>query len=374
MPSCFSHLGDERTRADGQAALAAIRAAWKCLDGERADVSACLELLHSVDERLRVEPGEKDLDWVVTYDAIEARGMAEVVAAQARDLRVGVGRPAQPLEPLLRDLLERTGRDLSRARVRVGFTRGHLLEVLVGLPPQLALDRSTGSGAELDPQEIAEWLVEGLLGETLVDDWVAAIDTTVLPREGLLRVVQPATTAPEMFALAELSPLLGRAVAGVDEQLPRQPRWAGAVGAEWTWLEIEPDVEGVQADRVAAVTWLPELLKCALEGLPFHSRRFSRCEERFVWLEAPAERGAEREQRREHIERALDRVLRERRQGALIGTGFGPRYDYFDLCLSPGDDALRTVLEVGQRLQLRAPSQLRFYDSRWAEEGLPISA
>src|SRR5690606_35573510 len=98
----------------------------------------------------------------------------------------------------------RTGRDLSRARVRVGFTRGHLLEVVVGLPPQVGRERSGGTGVEPEPQEIAEWLVEGLLGEALVDDWVAAIDTTTLPREGPLRVVQPATAMPETFALADL--------------------------------------------------------------------------------------------------------------------------------------------------------------------------
>lgn len=373
MPSCFSQFGDERARADGQAALAAIRASWRYLDGGQADVAACLDVLHSVDERLSVEPGEKDLDWVVTYESIEARGMAELVAEQAHGIRVGVGRPPRELEPLLRGILERTGKDLSRARVRAGFTRGHLLEVVVALPPQLAPDRWLGSTDEPDPQEIAEWLVEGLLGDTTVDDWVAAVGTSTLPPEGPLRVVQPASVVPETHALADLAPMIGRAVAAVEEQLPERPLWASMVGAEWTWLEIEPDPQGIQGDRVAAATWLPELLKCALEGLPFHSRRFSKCEERFLWLETPAVGGTERERQREHIEQELDGVLRERQHGALIGTGFGARKEYFDLCLTADEAALRTVLEVGKRLKLDARTRLRFYDSRWAEEALPVT-
>src|SRR5690606_24098991 len=117
------------------------------------------------------------------------------------------------------------------------------------------------------------WLVEGLLGEALVDDWVAAVETTRLPRSGPLRVVQPSSEDAPNHSLAELPALFARATRAVAEILPDKPYCSAPAGSDWALLEMEPDPSGAQPDRLSAATWLPELLKGALEGLPFHSSR-----------------------------------------------------------------------------------------------------
>lgn len=359
MALCFAQFGDPPARAAHSRAVEAARLLWGELDAG-APLEGASRLLRQIDPRLGLEPGPGPGRWGVTYAGLEARGAAELAAAQAAgtSLRVSVGRPARPY-PLVLEELQRLHRvDLSAARVRGGFTRGHLLELVLALP-----------AVPGDPQEVAEELVDALLGEALVDDWVVAIGTTPLPRSGPLRVLQGGNDR-ETYPLPQLGELLASATAAVEAQLPATPLWQRPVGAEWVWLELEPTSEGMQPERLAAVTWLPELLKCALEGLPFHSRRFSRWGERFVWLRSPAVRGAARVERRERVEKTLDEALRGAGCGAVVGTGFGERDDFFDLCLGEQDAALGALLDVVRGLQLGA--ELGFYDTRWAEERLEV--
>jgi hypothetical protein len=336
-------------------------------------------LLSRLEPRLRWEPihGEVSPDerhGVLGYLEHEARGVAERLAEHApSDLYVSVGRPQSSWKAVCRQVAEETGIDISSARVRAGFTRGHLLEVVVGLPQ-----------ASGDARLAAELSVEGLLGEAFVDDWVAAIDVAVVPRSGPLRVMQK-SSADGMHPLVELCAIAERAVSAVDEQLPSAPRWARRVGADWTVLEMESTDVGPQPDRVLATTYEPELVKCALEGMPFHSRRFSKVGERFAWLGAPAlGEGAARQARRQHVEDALDRGLRELGLGAVVGSGFGEKRDYLDLCLaapaSAGtftdvarDPALGALMNLALQLGLGgAGVVLGFYDTRWSEARIEL--
>ncbi len=361
MVLCFAQFGDVPARAARARAVETARLLWGELGAGAMASLECSRLLRRIDARLGLEPGSDPLQWGVTYAGLEARGAAELVVAQAvaTSLRVDVGRPARPYPSVLEELQPFHRGDLSAARVRGGFTRGHLLELVVGLPP-----------VHGDPQELAEELVDRVLGEAVVDDWVVAIAAMPLPRSGPLRVLQGGADEPETYPLAQLGELLASATAAVEAQLPATPLWQRPVGAEWVWLELEPASEGVQPERLSVVTWLPELLKCALEGLPFHSRRFSRWRERFVWLRCPAARGSARVERREHVEKALDGALRGAGHGAVVGTGFGERDDFFDLCLGEEDAALRVLLEVAR--ELRLGGELGFYDTRWAEERLVV--
>lgn len=373
MTVCFAEFGDAAARAAQRRAFAVIEECRSLLvrsgrsgseEPPRQEfLTRCVELLRSIDPRLGLRPKEERDGWIVTYADLASRGLAELVSERAVELDVAVGWPAQPLERVAADFLKRTGCDLSGARVRVGFTRGHLLEVVVALPIGLGVS---------EPELLAEELVERLLGETLVDDWISAIHVTQLPRQGPLRVLAPASSEESFHPLADLVRLVGRATSALSATLPTAPLCYVEVGADWTWLEMESCPGGLQPDRVAAVTWLPELLKSVLEGLPLHSRRFSKCGERFVWIEAKAPEAAQRLEWRERIEREIDRTLRTVEQGALIGTGFGPDRDYFDLCLGPEDAALRSALDCAGRLGLGAGARLGFYDARWAEEKLSI--
>jgi hypothetical protein len=345
---------------------------WAALGSERAaSAPTARRLLSRIEPRLGWEPAERGPWGVLTYAELEARGVAERLAEIApRSLMISVGRPPMPWLDVCRSVMEQTGVDISAARVRAGFTRGHLLEVVVGISP------SSG-----DVGLAAELAVEGLLGEAFVDDWIVAVDAAPLPRTGPLRVVQKAAPAESMHPLSELCAIAERAVCAVDEQLPTVPRATRRVGAEWTVLDMEPSDVGPAPDRVLITTYEPELVKCALEGMPFHSRRFSRVGERFAWLGAPAleEGAADRQQRLQHIEEELDLALRARELGAVIGSGFGKERDYFDLCLaapaSAGvfadvtrDPALAAVVKLAQHLGFGgAGAMLGFYDTRWSE-------
>jgi hypothetical protein len=360
MGLCFARHGGAEARAADEAARRVVRDIWACLEDSSSRVELCLPQLRALDGRLGLEADPAGNGWRVTYDELSARGAAEWVADLGPVGRVAVGRPALPWRQVERGLLESLGAEVAAARVRAGFTRGHALEVVVSLPP---------SGPE--PQIVAERLVEGLLGEATTDDWIAAVDVAALPRPGGLPVLQAGVPAGETHPAADLPVLLERAVAAVDALLPPLPRHALEVGAEWTLLEMPPDPASPQPDRVSAATCLPELLKCALEGLPLHSRRFSRWGESFLWLKVPASR-AERVARREQIERTLDERLRAESAGALVGTGFGAHYDYFDLCLSAGEASLLALLRAARSSGLGRGTELGFYDSRWAEERLSL--
>lgn len=384
MGLCFARYGTPVERERAAEARRRVEECWERLGSavDEREVERCRELVRTVDERLDLVRREglargdglaragglvdgslvhadRGPSWFVTYDELPARGVAEWVAGGARGGQASVGLPACPLERVLRDAGELGGCDVSRARVRVGFTRGHAVEVMVALP-----------SATREPQIVAERLVEGLLGEAETDDWVAAVDVIELPRPGSLRVVQPGPSEGESFPLAALPDLVARAREGVRALLPTEPRHRLARAADWTWLEMPPDPEGVQPDRICAATCAPELVKAALEGLPFHSRRFSRWEERFVWIATPASDARHRAERRHVVEERFDETLRAEGLGAVVGTGFGARFDYLDLCLGPEDAALERVLALGAELEFGRGAELGFYDSRWAEERL----
>jgi hypothetical protein len=327
-----------------------------------------------IDSRLRWEPSPAESRGVLGYLELEARGRAEHLAEHApRGFHVSIGRPQAPWPAVCESVALLAGVDMSGARVRAGFTRGHLLEVVVGVP------QSNG-----DPRLAAELAVEGLLGEAFVDDWIVAIDSVALPRGGPLRVMQKGA-GDDMHPLAELCAIAMRAVSAVDEQLPSAPRAKRQVGADWTVLEMDSADFGPQPDRVLATTYEPELVKCALEGMPFHSRRFSKVGERFAWLGAPAlGEGAARQARRQKVEDALDRGLRELGLGAVIGSGFGEKRDYLDLCLaaptSAGafsdvarDPTLAALVHLARELDLGAQGAvLGFYDTRWSEARIAL--
>lgn len=360
MGLCFADHGSAQAQAGAQEARRLVGELWQSLEAGSSPLESCVRRLRALDGRLGIERALTGEGWSVTYTALSARGAAEWVAGLGPSGRVGVGRPAQAWSVVERAVLADHGADVSSARVRAGFTRGHALEVVVSLPPNVR-----------EPQLVAEQLVEGLLGEATTDDWIVAVDVATLPRPGGLRVLQAGSEAGETHAACDLPLLLERAVAAVDALLPPVPRHGLAVGAEWTLLEMPPDPTSPQPDRVSAATCLPELLKCALEGSPLHSRRFSRWGESFVWLKAPAAH-PERVSRRERLERTFDEVLRKEARGALVGTGFGAQHDYYDLCLTPGESSLDLLLRLARSAELPSGTEVGFYDSRWTEERLAV--
>ncbi len=245
------------------------------------------------------------------------------------------------------------GRSLGEARARAGFSRGHLVDVVVYVPG--GLDSAT-----------AELAVEALLGDELMDDWIGAVDAAALPRGGPLRVVGGSREAERTFPLAELPQAVRAAIDGLTSGLPDAPYLAQDRSRAWTLFELEPEPAhdyAAQDDLMLATTIAPELLKAYLQGLPIFSGRFSRAGELFCYLKLDFARTPPDAQlaRRRAVEDALDAALVPAGDGCVIGNGLGLRYAYVDLALAR-PEAVARVAEVALAAGAPERSWLLFLD------------
>jgi hypothetical protein len=346
-------------------------------------VQRARELVASIDDRLElrlveVEGGVPSLE----LSALECSGwpLAELLLAQAPaelSCVLSLGRTALPLESALAETRSQHGVELSRASVRAGFARGHLLEITLQLPG--------GTGAEIE-QISAENLVRTLLGERLFETWIGAVHVAPAPRGGPLRVLD-AHAPRTQLGLAELFDTVAAAVRGVQRGLPELSRVtpaqsassseAGAVDQQdWVMLEVEPlpDARDVRkADLVLASTCTPELLRCYLEGAPCSSRRFARGGEWFVFVSYADELASmqERLARRSRVEAELGAALLG--MGVVTGVGLGVRTSYVDLALCNLETGLPRLIAKMRSLELPPRSFVQFFDSELSEEWLSIS-
>jgi hypothetical protein len=371
----------ETERAARRRACDAGKQAWSRLAS--GDTSAACAAIAQLDERLSLvvindTQGQPPRAELVALDS-SAWPLAELVLEQA-DAGVGyllsLGRAPRELPLALAAIEREHALDLSRATLRAGFSRGHLLEITLYIPG--------GNGAK-SAQIAAESLVRMLLGDRVFETWVGAVHAVAAPRGGPLRVLDvhaPARAQRGELPLSELCSTVAAAVVGVQRGLPEQSwveRSASApasASAEWTMLEVEPlpDATGVEKDDLLlASTCTPELLRCYLSGSPCSSRRFSRHGERFVFLSyADAEQSAqERVARRSQIEAALaERLLGV---AAVTGVGLGLGTTYVDLALCNLETGLARLVSELRCLELPPRSFIQFFDSELSEEWLSIS-
>ena len=276
-------------------------------------------------------------------------------------------RPEVDVEAALADVRERVGVDLERARVRVGFSRGHLLEAVVYAP-------GFAHAADERARAAAELLVSRLLGEALFHDFVGGIDVAPLPRGGSLRVLADTSTAAEAtLPLTEVLPAVEAAIRGLYAELPEAPYHTFCERAEWTLLELEPklsDDYGGKDDVALVSTMLPEATKCHLQGSPFSSVRFSKHGERFAYLKIDAadRSPAERHSLRVEIEDALNGVLVPGGIGCVTGAGLGIRYVYLDLALQNLEHGVRVACERVRKVAPDVAAWTLFCESGWERE------
>jgi hypothetical protein len=377
------------------------RAAWACVRaGEEARAE---QLMNAIDARVTLSILQADLG-----DAAGGLRVAELATEQACALPLAelllsaapddvgcllsLGRPALSLERALEEARQQHALELGRATFRAGFSRGHLLEVTLGLPG--------GTGSE-NEQNAAENLVRALLGDRLFETWIGAVHVTPAPRGGPLRVLD-ATAPRTSLPLRELLPTVSAATLGVLRGLQDSQHAvsnmspsasvstnAGADGAgvssssssssereQWTLLEVEPvDASGDSSrkgDLVLASTCTPELLRCYLDGSPCASRRFSHSGEHFLFVsyqddEPSAER---RVAKRNVIESALcDSVTGV---GAVTGVGLGVRNTYVDLALCNLETGLSHLVSKLRELDAPERTFIQFFDSELSDEWLSI--
>lgn len=286
-----------------------------------------------------------------------------------RAVRVQTERAALPLERVSVSVERSTGHSLAGARVRAGFGRGHLLELVVLLP------RATSARDEA-ALTAAESAVYALLGDQRADDWIGRIDVAPLPRGGPLRLVDADSSLEPTFPLSLLETTVDTAIRSLHDGMRAQSGSTSKHSNEWTLLEAEPDQESPaseQGDLLFASTRLPEMLKCFLEGAPFSSCRFSPSGERFCYLKYRHDgEGETRILERQALEDRLDAALGVDGLGSVVGNGIGTRHSYVDFACVDVPRALLVTRQLGQRLGLPRSSWILFCDSEWRREWVGI--
>jgi hypothetical protein len=278
------------------------------------------------------------------------------------------GNPAVPVADALESVRAATGVDFSRARARAGFSRGHLIDVVLSLPG------GAGSDAEHDA---ARGFLEAVLGQARAADWLGEVLLESAPRGGLLRVLDSQGPSERTFPVDALPATFERAIGGLYAGLPDRPLWSLGGELLWTMLEASADRADdypAQDDLLLASTYLPEMLKCFLGGSPFASSRFSRHGELFAYLKVESRSKDPRLSlsTRRVLEDALDAALVSERAGRVVGSGLGIRYSYVDFAISHVDDAIAVVSSVARRVGLPERSWVLFCDTLLADEWAPV--
>lgn len=370
----------ERERALLQRRCEQVRAAWAALrEGDRARAT---RLIDAIDERIRLHVESSDAG--LSYAALgvedsSAWPLARLLLEQAPDdvgVALALGRSALPLPVALAEVEHDDGVALGRASLRVGFARGHLLEITLGVPG--------GTGAEIE-QIAAENLVRALLGERQFDTWVGAVHATPAPRGGPLRMLEDSARSGAL-GISDLQATVAAATRGALLGLPElaravrsshdvDARDARDAQADWTLLEVEPFVDAApdrKHDLLLASTATPELLRCYMEGQPCSSRRFSRAGEHFVFL-SYADGHASMERRlaeRARVEGALSVTLEG--VGAVTGVGVGLHTTYVDFALCDLEAGLARLVSGARELGLPRHSFVQFFDSELSEEWVSV--
>lgn len=371
----FLHTGDGGDEARERAELLALAdsvLADVCSGG--SDESRVRSLLARIHPALDAEvlSGHAGGNLVVITPRGERR-LRPLVAAvverapKAPGLAFATHRPARGFDEMVETVRREHGFDLSTARARAGFARGHLLELVI---------YGSGFGGKSDAaaELAAERAAEVLLGERVLDDWIGRIDAEPLPRGGPLRVVQRDSAAN--FPLSELPAAVSVAVEGLGKELPDLGRLSQSREG-WVLFEAEPEAAAeyaAQDDVALAGSALPEMLKCFLEGSAFSSLRFVRDGASIAYLKLDVQ-GTSFEQRvadRARLEDELTAALSSRRLGAVVGNGLGLRYAYVVMALAPDPAALSVVRDVARAAGVGLRSWTLFCDTDLADEWLGI--
>ena len=281
-------------------------------------------------------------------------------------LRTARFAPALACSLSLSQVQTRCGVDLSRARARSGFSRGHLLDIVVYVPGGL------GDARERDA---AESLVQLSIGEELFERWVGTVTVAATVRGGPLTVLNTSSQESSAFPIAELPDAIRAAVAGLKLGLSKEPLFRQADAEDWVLFELTPELAAdytAQDDLVFASTRVPELKKSFLRGEPFFSGRFSDAGELFAYLkyEGMASTSEARLTERGAIEAALSQVLSER--GAIVGLGLGIRYGYLDLALVDLDCVETLLLPALRALGVAKRAWFLFCDSELEREWIAV--
>lgn len=260
-----------------------------------------------------------------------------------------------------------TGLGFDQARARSGFTRGHLLDIVLYLPG--------GSGARHE-SDAAEDLVRLLIGEELFERWVGNVSATPTVRGGPLAVINKNSDSHSALPLQVLLDTVRAATAGLTLGLPTLPVSTTPGSADWVVFELEPEPApdyAAQDDLAICSTRVPEPKKSFLRGEPFFSGRFAKSETLFTYLkyessELPSEL---RLRERSKFEECATQSLAPE-AGVLVGLGLGLRYSYLDFALRDPDALRERVLPALRAAGMPQRAWWLFCDSELERESIPV--
>ncbi|MEO8900141.1 MAG: hypothetical protein ABI488_00990, partial [Polyangiaceae bacterium] len=261
----------------------------------------------------------------------------------------------------------RSGLDLSKARVRAGFARGHLLDIVVYVP---------GGKGTADETEQAEELVRLLVGEESFERWVGSVSATPSARGGPLTVINSNAQERSASPVHTLPETVHAAIAGLKLGLSPLAPSVSSDSDAWVAFELEPEPApdfAAQDDLVLCSTRLPELKKSFLRGEPFFSGRFLNSGALFTYLKFefsgpnPEAWLAERTRLEEAALRAV-----HPEQAALVGLGLGIRYGYLDFAVSDPDCVSERLLPALRAANIAQRSWFLFCDSELEREFIAV--
>lgn len=330
---------------------------WREFDAGGARAPGALSCLRAFEPRARLLTIQGRV--FLVPEEPSARPRLRWLLGQIPDSPVRLGGPGCDHARAL-TLARREGAPLDGVRVRVGIGRGHVFDLVLGVPVDEEFESESLEDAFL-------LYLEQLMGEEFIEDWLGAILIERVPsRRGL--TVLSAAGLPPNYPLSELGDLLFRG--GLGLTLGRR---APEKNDRWVAFELDPDPgsETVQPDRTFVTTCVPEVLGPIFEGVPFASRRFFSERERLVWLEWRP-RSSDRSRERRVVEERIDELARSLGGSGVVGAGFGPSKDYVDVLVPFRAEALAELTDASSELVLEG--RLRFYDAEYQDLRLELGS
>jgi hypothetical protein len=270
-------------------------------------------------------------------------------------------------------LAEDVNQALMTVTARVGVAAGDAATVEVTTENGRVDLRYTLDVDEERARDVAFVLTETLLGESVLDQWIGAIEATRPSRRLFGFGKRDASGIP----LAKMCTAVQRRI---DEFRSARPDRRCIDREEtWTLWKLQPesaeDYAG-QADLFVGKSVVPDVWKAARAGEPFFSESFSAHGETFCYLKIDGSEGLDEESfaDKSEIEDAVDAALRDARAGCVIGGGTGRRYSYIDLALLDVDRAIPILRDVLLAGNITKRTWLQFFDSSLQAEWVGIHA
>lgn len=203
----------------------------------------------------------------------------------------------------------------------------------------------------------ASLLIELALGEDNLNHWVGRVST----KKGTTKSRSVLSDTRAFVSAFE------KQKKGILAKLPTKFYWELRPPEQQALVRYNPKSDD-KAERKTLITWLPGFERAAGSRL-FSSERFSKNGEVFCFLKARGVGELVLPEKREPLEKLIDKELRAAKVGCMIGAGSGTLESiYIDLCLPSVEQAVPKLKELCATLKLPKNTRLHFYDPEYRYE------